>query len=233
LETEYVSPRDEIEEQIADTWAQFFGFEQVGIDDDFFELGGDSLKALIVISKINKVLGVELSMEEFFRRPTIRNLAPFLAGIPRIHEEQLLPDLLRRMAGGAIETDLQKYVEQPVVLLNPGKPAQKNIFCFPPVMGFGAAYKELAAFVPGYSLYSFNFIEEEERLKKYLEIITAHQPRGPYVLFGYSAAGWLTLEVAAALEKRGDEVSDIILADSFRPVENISGDLSNHTGRKW
>jgi len=239
LETEYVSPRDEIEGQIADTWSQFFGYRQVGIDDDFFELGGDSLKALIVITKMNQALGVELSMEEFFRRPTIRTLAPFLAGKARVHEEQLLPDLMRQLVGSAdqpsgpdkpgaaagIEKELQEYVEQPVILLNPGTPAQKKLFCFPPVMGFGAAYKELAAFIPGYSLYSFNFIEDEDRIKKYAEIITAHQPQGPYVLFGYSAAGRLTFEVAGALENRGDKVSDIILVESFWPVENINGDL--------
>jgi phthiocerol/phenolphthiocerol synthesis type-I polyketide synthase E len=239
LETEYISPRDEIEGQIADTWSQLFGFEQVGIDDDFFELGGDSLKALIVITKMNQMLGVELSMEEFFRRPTIRTLAPFLAGKARVHEEQLLPGLLQQVVGSAdqlpgpgkpgaaagMEKDLQKYLEQPVVLLNPGTSAQKKLFCFPPVMGFGAVYKELAAFIPGYSLYSFNFIEDEDRLKKYVEIITAHQPQGPYVLFGYSAAGRLTFAVAGALENRGDEVSDIILVESFWPVENISGDL--------
>jgi acyl transferase domain-containing protein len=224
LETEYVSPRNEIEKQIAETWAQFFGFEQVGIDDDFFELGGDSLKALIVLAKIKNVLGIELSMEEFFPRPTIRKLAPFLAGKIQGQEESLLPDLLRRMSGD-LETDLQKYVEQPVVLFNTDKPSGKNLFCFPPVMGFGAAYKELAIFIPGYSMYSFNFIEGEERLKKYLEIISAHQPAGPYILLGYSAAGRLTFEVAAALEEKGDEVSDIILVDSFWPVENINGDL--------
>jgi len=239
LETEYVSPRDEIERQIAETWAQLFGFEQVGIDDDFFELGGDSLKALIVITKMNQVLGVEMSMEEFFRRPTIRTLASFFTGKARVQEEQLLPGLLQQVVGSAdqppgpgkpgaaagMEKDLQKYLEQPVALLNPGTSAQRKLFCFPPVMGFGMVYKELAAFIPGYSLYSFNFIEDEDRLKKYVEIITAHQPQGPYVLFGYSAAGRLTFEVAGALENRGEEVSDIILVESSWPVENISGDL--------
>jgi len=240
IETEYVSPRNKIEKQIAALWAQFFGFQRVGIDDDFFEMGGDSLKALIVITKINKELGVELSMEELFDKPNIRSLAPYLDAKTREQEEQLLPDLLQQMTGwpgpapdsgktteetGTLETNLQTYVEQPMVLLNPGNPQQKKIFCFPPVMGFGVAYKELASFAPGYSWYSFNFIEAEQRIKKYREIITAEQPEGPYVLFGYSAAGRLTFEVAAALEKQEYVVSDIILADSFRPVENINGSL--------
>ncbi|UCH98135.1 MAG: hypothetical protein JSV88_15135, partial [Candidatus Aminicenantes bacterium] len=61
---------------------------------------------------------------------------------------------------------------------------------------------------------------EEHRLSRYVEIITRHQPGGPYRLFGFSAAGKLTFEVARALENHGLEVSDIILVDCFWPPDN-------------
>jgi len=75
-----------------------------------FRAGRRFVKALIVITKVNQLLGVEMSMEEFFHRPTIRTLAPFLAGKARVHEEQLIPGLLRQVVGSA---------EQPP---GPGKP---------------------------------------------------------------------------------------------------------------
>jgi len=80
LDVEYTAPGNEIEQALADIWADFFGFEQIGIHDDFFELGGDSLKALVVLPKIRKKLEVEVSIAEFFRRPTIESLGQFITG---------------------------------------------------------------------------------------------------------------------------------------------------------
>jgi thioesterase domain-containing protein len=76
-------------------------------------------------------------------------------------------------------------------------------------------YQELASLITGYAFYSFNFIEDENRLKKYTDIIVNLQSQGPYILLGYSAGGKLCFETARALENNGSEVSDIILLDSF------------------
>ncbi len=59
-------------------WQEFFGRERIGLDDDFFEIGGDSLKALTVIGRIHKGLNVQVSVTEFFRRPSIRRLAEYI-----------------------------------------------------------------------------------------------------------------------------------------------------------
>jgi amino acid adenylation domain-containing protein len=78
LETEYIAPGSDREQKIAAVWAKFFGFGQVGVADDFFELGGDSLKAMVVAAKIHKELNIELPFQEFFNRPTIRELVEYL-----------------------------------------------------------------------------------------------------------------------------------------------------------
>jgi acyl transferase domain-containing protein/NAD(P)-dependent dehydrogenase (short-subunit alcohol dehydrogenase family)/acyl carrier protein len=78
LTSEYLSPRNELEETLADTWQNSFAIEQIGVRDDFFELGGDSLKAIIVISKIHKQLDVEVPISEFFSSPTIAGLAEYI-----------------------------------------------------------------------------------------------------------------------------------------------------------
>ena len=78
LSTEYMAPRDETEQRLAALWQEFFGFDQIGIQDDFFELGGDSLEAITLVPRIHKELDVNLSMIEFFNNPTVEGVAGYI-----------------------------------------------------------------------------------------------------------------------------------------------------------
>ncbi|NIM13191.1 MAG: SDR family NAD(P)-dependent oxidoreductase [Candidatus Aminicenantes bacterium] len=80
LKSDYVEPHNETEETIAHIWQELFGFETVGVQDDFFELGGDSLKAMTVSSKIQKELSVKIPIAVFFSSPTIEELAQHITG---------------------------------------------------------------------------------------------------------------------------------------------------------
>ncbi len=75
MDTDYMAPTNETEEKLSSIWSRFFGLEKVGIQDDFFELGGDSLKALILLPVLHKEMSVEIPITEFFRLPTIQQLA--------------------------------------------------------------------------------------------------------------------------------------------------------------
>ncbi len=75
LETAYVEPSTDVEKRMAHIWGQFFGLRQVGVDDDFFELGGDSLKAMTVTGFIHKEFNVKISLAEFFNRCTVGELS--------------------------------------------------------------------------------------------------------------------------------------------------------------
>ncbi|UCH92161.1 MAG: amino acid adenylation domain-containing protein [Candidatus Aminicenantes bacterium] len=74
----YTAPGTETEKKLAKIWEEFFGFHQMGIHDDFFQLGGDSLKAMVIISKIHRESGVDVPVGEFFTRPTINQLAQYI-----------------------------------------------------------------------------------------------------------------------------------------------------------
>lgn len=74
----YVAPRTAVEKTLADIWAATFRMEKTGIQDDFFELGGDSLKGITVVSRIHKELHVEVPVSELFQAPTIERLADFV-----------------------------------------------------------------------------------------------------------------------------------------------------------
>jgi NAD(P)-dependent dehydrogenase (short-subunit alcohol dehydrogenase family)/SAM-dependent methyltransferase len=78
LKTDYVAPRNELEQTLADVWQELLGIESIGVDDDFFELGGDSLFATQATSRIRESLQVNLSMQTLFEHPTIRGLSECL-----------------------------------------------------------------------------------------------------------------------------------------------------------
>jgi acyl carrier protein len=75
LKTVYVAPRDEIEHRIAKIWQDVIGLEQIGVLDNFFEIGGDSLIALQLVGRIRKAFAVELPLRTLFDTPTVAGLA--------------------------------------------------------------------------------------------------------------------------------------------------------------
>ncbi|MDH5597133.1 MAG: KR domain-containing protein, partial [Candidatus Peregrinibacteria bacterium] len=75
METEnYVAPRNEIEQILADIWQKSLGIEMVSVHDNFFELGGDSVISLQITSKANQA-GVQISTQQIFKHQTIAELA--------------------------------------------------------------------------------------------------------------------------------------------------------------
>jgi len=70
----YVAPRNEIEEKLVQIWQEILGKEKVGVKDNFFALGGHSLKVIQLISRINAVFAVRIGVQNVFDDPTIENL---------------------------------------------------------------------------------------------------------------------------------------------------------------
>jgi acyl carrier protein len=71
----YRAPRNQQEEQLSRVFADALGVENVGIDDDFFQLGGNSLLAINLIAKLRKELDAEVAIRDLFQAPTIAQLA--------------------------------------------------------------------------------------------------------------------------------------------------------------
>ncbi len=81
----YSAPGSEVEEKLAEIWWEVLGIEKekIGIDMNFFQLGGHSLRAVILASKIHKEFNIILPLAEVFKTPTIKGLAEFVAGAVR------------------------------------------------------------------------------------------------------------------------------------------------------
>jgi acyl carrier protein len=74
-ESRLAVPRNPVEEAIAQLWQQILKLNQVGMDENFFELGGHSLAASWLVSQVRRLFGVELSLQSFFKKPTIAAMA--------------------------------------------------------------------------------------------------------------------------------------------------------------
>ena len=75
LQTAFVAPEGDLEEGLAELWTEALGITPVGAHDNLFELGGDSLLAIRLLSRVRKVYGIELHPAAFFKAPTVAELA--------------------------------------------------------------------------------------------------------------------------------------------------------------
>ncbi|HLP62849.1 MAG TPA: condensation domain-containing protein, partial [Candidatus Deferrimicrobium sp.] len=100
LPGETEAPRDELEAKITNAYRHIFGHEQIGIHDDFFELGGDSLKVITLVTDIHQQLNVDIPMDVVFKNPTVAELANYIgkkagnrvyASIPQAEKKEYYP----------------------------------------------------------------------------------------------------------------------------------------------
>jgi acyl carrier protein len=80
LGTAYAAPKDETERLITESWRDVLGIDPIGVNDSFPELGGNSLQAIQIISRLRDVFQVDLSIRSLFDAPTIAELAPIIKG---------------------------------------------------------------------------------------------------------------------------------------------------------
>ncbi|NLD47411.1 MAG: AMP-binding protein [Clostridiaceae bacterium] len=192
----YVEPQNEIEEALHKIWKEVLNRDRIGIHDNFYEIGGHSISLIIMAAKINEVFSVKLPLARIATFTTIKEIAECINNT------------------GWNAKDYSRSSTKPYILLNEKK--ERNLFAFPHDIGYGFVFSMLAKCIKSRSFYAFDFIEDENRISRYVDSITAIQSEGPYVLLGYSAGGNLAFAVVQEMERRGYEVSDLILFDSAK-----------------
>ena len=83
LHADYTAPANEIEERMVAIWQDVLKVERIGTHDNFFDLGGDSLKAVTLVSRLQREFGVELPLHELFERARVVDMAGWLAAADR------------------------------------------------------------------------------------------------------------------------------------------------------
>jgi len=219
----YVAPRNALEQKLANLWQQFMGIKQVGIHDDFFELGGDSLLAIQLIAKLRKTLEIELSPHSLLNSPTIAALAKLL--------EENLPDESLQAT--------RQFLSSILVEMQTGNRLKPPLFLVHPIAGHVYFYRDLASSLgteqpvyglqaPGMDGKTEPLSQVEEMASHYIEVLRVRQPEGPYFLGGSSSGGIIAFEMAQQLNALGQKVALLAMVDSPGPNQ-MSATLQNET----
>ena len=224
LSQTYVAPCSQLEQTITQIWQQSLGIEPVGIDDDFFELGGDSLLAVHLIAKISEATQTKLSPHSLMDAPTIATLA----------------ELITQNASPSQLTNGHAKPELPSTLVEMQSLGSKPpLFLIHPIGGHVYIYRDLAQYLnsdqPVYGLQAQGIdgkttplTQVEEMATHYIEALRVVQPVGPYFLGGSSFGGTIAYEMAQQLQAQGEKVGLLALIDTpglgHMPIENIEDD---------
>ncbi|WNG36159.1 acyltransferase domain-containing protein [Archangium violaceum] len=198
--------RNATEQALVECFSELFRIEGIGIHDDFFALGGDSLMGLRLTGLIGQRLGVRLPLKTLVEAPTIAALAEKLGAT----RETVAP------ARANCLVRLQEGLNGPA------------LFCFHAIAGQTFFYRQLVRLIsptrPAYGVESLGLEEGglapttvEEMATHYLEVVRAVQPTGPYLLVGASFGGVLAYELGRRLSAEGHAVPLCALLDSPGP----------------
>ncbi len=198
-----VPARDDLEHQLIQMWKKVLDLNQIGIEDNFFDLGGHSLKALQLFAEIEKTWHKKLLLAVLLESPTIAELAK------------------------VIRTG-ETHNWSPLVLLKPSE-NESPLFCVHPLGGNLFDYQTLSKILdvhrPIYGLQPRGIDGKQQPLDRiedmadyFIQSIQTIQPQGPYFISGYSFGGIVAFDIARQLTERGEKVAFLGLVDIRCPV---------------
>ncbi|WP_274622325.1 type I polyketide synthase [Myxococcus fulvus] len=210
--TAYVAPRDEVETQVCEALAELLGVEAVGIHDNFYDLGLNSLLMVQLSARLRERLDVQLSLNALLEHSSAAQIGaqvsatrPSSTCAPAAPSEPSLP------AG--------------VVRLQRGVPGRTPLFCIHPaggsVFGFLPLVRHLDEEQPVYGIQARGVEGEvppdtriEDMALHYLELVRGLQPEGPYLFCGSSMGGTVAFDMARRLTALGQRVDLLAMLDT-------------------
>jgi thioesterase domain-containing protein/acyl carrier protein len=206
VSTTRVAPRTAVEERLATIWARILQVDRVGVNDDFFEVGGHSLLAVRLLVEVEREFGVEVPLAAFFEESgTVAGLA---AAIDATREAEV--------------TDQHTIPVQPqgttpiLFFIHADESSMLTLRHFIGPLGSG---QRVVGLLPERRGRRFDRSRSlEELASPMLETIRRSQPHGPYFLAGYSLGGLLVYELAGRLEAAGEHVGWLGVLDSPTPA---------------
>ncbi len=199
----YHAPRTPCELELTKIWEENLGLHQIGVDEDFFALGGRSLVAVRMFTEIENRLDKRLSPTVLLEHPTIEQLAKVIqAGEASQYWQSLVPiqpngsriPLFCVHAGGGHVLYLRDLANH----LGPDQP----VYGLQPI-GLDGKREPLTSV--------------EDMASHYVEELRSLQPRGPYQLAGHCIGATISFEMAQQLRERGEQVSLLAVVDAGSP----------------
>jgi amino acid adenylation domain-containing protein len=193
-------PRTETEKEVAKVWSEVLRIEEIGIDDNFFEMGGTSIMAVKVVAEIEKSSGKRFPLSVLFEYSTVEKFAKLLNEGGEIFSDCIVP----------IKSKGSKV---PLFIVHGGGLD---------VLYFANTSKHLDKEQPFYGIQgvgakSFDnwYTSIEHMAAQYIQAIIKINPNGPYAIAGYCVGGIVAFEISKQLQEQGKEVSLTVLLDSY------------------
>ena len=205
------APVGAIEQRLAAIWGELLGVGTVGRDDDFFALGGHSLMALRLFSRIHREFHRSLPLAMLLKHPTVRGLAALLGDQPAVAEPS------EQECTGVIVTLTEGGTGAP-------------LFCIHGGDGAVLFYRSLATLMePDCAIHAIESLHlcrsaaiakcsVEQTAAAYVRNLRKLQPRGPYRLAGYSFGGVVAHAMGCLLAAEGERVEFLGLFDTHNPA---------------
>ena len=202
---EYVPPQNELEIALINIWEGALGRENIGIHDNFFDLGGHSLKAMTIVNKISSDLGYNIPVAELYNAPDVSQLANYIS----------------------TEGDNANNIDG-LVLLKKGKQPEKNFFIVHAGSGKAMAFMKLANNINDeFNCWGFEYERLDPDIpaieilaSSYIDKLQQVQEVGPYYISGWCVGGLIAFEIARQLEKQGAEVKFLGLYNTTMTIPN-------------
>ena len=197
---DFAAPRSLLESSICKIWEEVLNVRRVGVDDNFNDLGGDSLSAARLFVRVHEVFHKRLPLATLLQAPTVRALAEVLRDESRVSASSSL-------------VAIQPEGSRPPLYVVSG------------VCGNVVRFRSLAPYLgPEQPLYALQPVgidgslpyqtRLEDMASHYIREIKTHNPSGPYYLAGYSFGGLVVFEMAQQLSAQGDRVGLTALLDA-------------------
>jgi amino acid adenylation domain-containing protein len=194
------SPRDALELRLLEIWEALLERRPLGVRDSFFAVGGHSLLAVKLTARIEREIGVRLPLATLFHAQTVEGLA---RAVRQAGSAPAAPRLVELRAGGA---------GPPLTLVHP---VGGNPFCYMPLASRLAGDLPLLALrAPGVEPGEEPAATIEELAALHVRELRQRQPRGPYLLGGWSVGGLAAWEMAWQLAQQGERIACVVLIDS-------------------
>ncbi len=220
-------PRDAREQELARVWSEVLGLPRIGIDDDFFALGGHSITATRVLTMIRKIQGRAPALADFFGHPTIAGLSRFMRDTDVSHGATPHADSYRAVYN-SIDNRLFAMGDSILVPLRRGASANgATIVLFHPAAGNLFPYLPLLPLLdPSATVLGIQHplltgdraaLSLEELARRYAETLAARISPGPLVLAGWSFGGTVAHATACLLVQREPRRAppEVVLIDSY------------------
>lgn len=229
LGARHVEPRNEVEERLAGLWRQTLSRRHISVTDNFFDIGGHSLLALSLMTKVEQEFGARLSIAQLFRHPTIEQLAAALRERSFALSWETLVTMRDGGSGGGGDDG---GGGAPSLFLIPG--AGGNVVCYQPLAQLLDNTHQV------FGLQAVGLDGHRPPLESIAEI-AAHNVAairqvnvaGPFYLVGHSFGGKVALEMSQQLRRLGLDVALLAILDTPAPVFARSSFREDWDDARW